>query len=79
MKRTQVLPHVLPLVLVAILSWANDVCAQKAGGILRRANDENPPSASLHEEGSNIVTTANRINSCPIWRRAGRGARTTKR
>jgi len=31
--------------------------AQKSGGILKRANDENPPSASLHEEGSNIVTT----------------------
>ena len=31
--------------------------AQKSGGILKRANDENPPSASIHEEGSNIVTT----------------------
>ncbi len=39
------------------LSFVAEAPAQKAGGILRRANDENPPSASLHEEGSNIVTT----------------------
>jgi len=45
------------LMLVAAMSLASAAPAQKAGGILKRANDESPPSASLHEEGSNIVTT----------------------
>jgi hypothetical protein len=43
------------LPLIVIMCLASEAIAQKAGGILRRANDENPPSASLHEEGSNIV------------------------
>ncbi len=45
------------LMLVVPISLAAPALAQKSGGILKRANDENPPSASLHEEGSNIVTT----------------------
>jgi peptide/nickel transport system substrate-binding protein len=45
------------LVAVVLLAVATVAFAQKSGGILKRANDENPPSASLHEEGSNIVTT----------------------
>jgi peptide/nickel transport system substrate-binding protein len=45
------------LLLISTLCMTSDAMAQKAGGILRRANDENPPSASLHEEGSNIVST----------------------
>lgn len=45
------------LALVAAMSFTAEALAQKSGGVLRRANDENPPSASLHEEGSNIVTT----------------------
>jgi peptide/nickel transport system substrate-binding protein len=36
---------------------ATSAIAQKTGGVLKRANDENPPSASIHEEGSNVVTT----------------------
>ncbi len=55
MKRAHALPQSLLLVLITCL--AVDAFAQKSGGVLRRANDENPPSASLHEEGSNIVTT----------------------
>jgi len=31
--------------------------AQKYGGVLKRGNEENPPSASPHEESSNIVST----------------------
>ena len=46
-----------PVAMVFILLLSMQALAQKAGGVLRRANDENPPSASLHEEGSNIVTT----------------------
>jgi peptide/nickel transport system substrate-binding protein len=42
---------------IALLAMTTAAFAQKTGGILKRANDENPPSASLHEEGSNIVTT----------------------
>ncbi len=51
--------HALSQFLIAVLALCLGVeaLAQKSGGILRRANDENPPSASLHEEGSNIVTT----------------------
>jgi peptide/nickel transport system substrate-binding protein len=45
------------IIAVSCLCLAGAAFAQKAGGILKRANDENPPSASLHEEGSNIVTT----------------------
>src|SRR6476620_11490589 len=45
------------LAAVVLLAMATVAFAQKSGGILKRANDENPPSASLHEEGSNIVTT----------------------
>jgi len=45
------------LLVVAMTVIASTAVAQKAGGILKRANDENPPSASIHEEGSNIVTT----------------------
>jgi peptide/nickel transport system substrate-binding protein len=45
------------ILLMLIACLATDAVAQKSGGVLRRANDENPPSASLHEEGSNIVTT----------------------
>ena len=45
-------------VIVALaMSVASTALAQKTGGVLKRANDENPPSASLHEEGSNIVST----------------------
>ena len=53
----RVRPFCQSLLLIALLGVAAEVLAQKAGGILRRANDENPPSASLHEEGSNIVST----------------------
>ncbi|HSQ04854.1 MAG TPA: ABC transporter substrate-binding protein [Burkholderiales bacterium] len=42
---------------VALFGMATAGFAQKSGGVLRLANDENPPSASIHEEGSNIVTT----------------------
>jgi peptide/nickel transport system substrate-binding protein len=45
------------IAVVAMMTFASSGFAQKSGGILKRANDENPPSASLHEEGSNIVTT----------------------
>ena len=45
------------LLFAASISISGAAHAQKSGGILKRANDENPPSASLHEEGSNIVTT----------------------
>jgi len=45
------------LLFVAMMAVASAGFAQKAGGVLKRANDENPPSASIHEEGSNIVTT----------------------
>ena len=45
------------LVAIALVAMTAPAFAQKAGGILKRANDENPPSASIHEEGSNIVTT----------------------
>jgi len=45
------------LVAIALIAMTAPAFAQKAGGILKRANDENPPSASIHEEGSNIVTT----------------------
>lgn len=55
MKRTHTLPK--SLLLIVIMSLATAAVAQKPGGVLRRANDENPPSASLHEEGSNVVTT----------------------
>ena len=55
MKRTHSLPKWL--LLIVIMSLATEAVAQKSGGVLRRANDETPPSASLHEEGSNIVTT----------------------
>ena len=56
MKRTQLLwQSLLSIVLVAPAAVA---FAQKSGGVLKRANDENPPSASIHEEGSNVVTTA---------------------
>ncbi len=55
MKRTH--PLTRSLLLIVIMSLASTALAQKSGGILKRANDENPPSASLHEEGSNIVTT----------------------
>ena len=55
MKRTHSLPKLLVLGLIVCI--ANDAAAQKSGGVLRRANDETPPSASVHEEGSNIVTT----------------------
>ena len=49
---------VVPGVILAIgAAFSVPALAQKAGGILKRANDENPPSASIHEEGSNIVTT----------------------
>jgi len=47
----------LTTVLLMMFSMASETLAQKVGGVLRRANDENPPSASIHEEGSNIVTT----------------------
>ena len=55
MKRANSL--IKSLALIVIMSLASEAMAQKSGGVLRRANDENPPSASLHEEGSNIVTT----------------------
>ncbi len=55
MKRTHLLPE--SLLLIVIMSLATAAVAQKSGGVLKRANDENPPSASIHEEGSNIVTT----------------------
>ena len=55
MKRTHALSK--SLALIAMMSLGSAALAQKAGGILKRANDENPPSASIHEEGSNIVTT----------------------
>ena len=55
MKPTHSLARLL--MLIAIMALATEAMAQKPGGVLRRANDENPPSASLHEEGSNIVTT----------------------
>jgi peptide/nickel transport system substrate-binding protein len=45
------------LVAVALVGTTTVALAQKSGGILKRANDENPPSASIHEEGSNVVTT----------------------
>ena len=55
MKRTHLLSRsLLPIV---IMSLATAAFAQKSGGILKMANDEPPPSASVHEEGSNIVTT----------------------
>jgi peptide/nickel transport system substrate-binding protein len=55
MKRARLFLKLLSLLLITCM--ATDALAQKKGGILRRANDENPPSASIHEEGSNIVTT----------------------
>ena len=45
------------LLALALIATTTPVFAQKYGGVLKRANDENPPTASLHEEGSNIVTT----------------------
>ena len=42
---------------MVLATMMTNAIAQKTGGVLKRANDENPPSASLHEEGSNIVTT----------------------
>lgn len=45
------------IVALALVGMAASAVAQKTGGVLKRANDENPPSASIHEEGSNIVTT----------------------
>jgi peptide/nickel transport system substrate-binding protein len=45
------------IVAVVLAATGTLAAAQKTGGVLKRANDENPPSASLHEEGSNIVTT----------------------
>ncbi len=45
------------LLAVVLIGFGAVAAAQKPGGVLKRANDENPPSASLHEEGSNIVTT----------------------
>lgn len=48
---------IIALVAICFLGTTTYVHAQKNGGVLKRANDENPPSASLHEEGSNIVTT----------------------
>ncbi len=56
MKRMPLLRQ--SLLLIVSMSLATAALAQKSGGILKRANDENPPSASIHEEGSNIVTTA---------------------
>ncbi len=55
MKRTHTLAR--SLMLIVIMALATAAVAQKPGGVLRRANDENPPSASPHEEGSNVVTT----------------------
>jgi peptide/nickel transport system substrate-binding protein len=55
MQRARTFPQ--SLLLIILLALTTGALAQKAGGVLRRANDENPPSASLHEEGSNIVTT----------------------
>ena len=55
MKRMRSLLKLLALAVA--LSLTTQALAQKPGGTLRRANDENPPSGSLHEEGSNIVTT----------------------
>ncbi len=55
MKRRHILADTL--LLLASMSLATAAIAQKSGGVLKRANDENPPSASIHEEGSNIVTT----------------------
>jgi len=55
MKRTHLLPNTL--LLIVSMSLATAAFAQKSGGVLKRANDEDPPSASIHEEGSNIVTT----------------------
>ncbi len=55
MNRTHILARAIAL--VAMLSLASAAIGQKYGGILKRANEENPPSASLHEEGSNIVST----------------------
>ncbi|MFH1604940.1 MAG: ABC transporter substrate-binding protein [Pseudomonadota bacterium] len=55
MKRTHLLRK--SLLLITVMCCATAAVAQKSGGILKRANDENPPSASIHEEGSNIVTT----------------------
>jgi peptide/nickel transport system substrate-binding protein len=55
MKRVASVSSVLLLMIIACT--ATQAIAQKKGGVLRRANVENPPSASVHEEGSNIVTT----------------------
>jgi hypothetical protein len=55
MKRAYSLPK--SLMLIVLISLATEAVAQKSGGVLRRANDENPPSASLREEGSNILST----------------------
>jgi len=55
MKRTHSL--LKSLVLIVIMCLATAATAQKSGGVLRRANDESPPTASIHEEGSNVVTT----------------------
>ncbi|MES2563072.1 MAG: ABC transporter substrate-binding protein [Pseudomonadota bacterium] len=45
------------IIAMMFTAMITNALAQKTGGVLKRANDENPPSASLHEEGSNIVTT----------------------
>ncbi len=55
MKRTHALSQ--SLVLIVTISLATAAVAQKPGGVLRRANDENPPTASLHEEGLSVVST----------------------